>query len=121
MDPLTELLTELKRAGLPQGQVQGFLHVIIGRQIKKKDGAPVSSGVTWRELANLLKKLRWDTEAVAELGIKPEDLPPRDRERFWYSAIVRARVDSEEARAAGDKFAAWLKKKGYEVGAAPGG
>jgi glycerol kinase len=120
MDALLELLAELKRSGLPHGHLQGFLHVIIGRQIKKKDGKPVSSGITWRELANYLKKLRWDPELVAELGIKGEDLPPRDRERFWYSAIVRARVDTPEAQAAGDKFAAWLKKKGYDVGPAPG-
>ena len=121
MDALLELLTELKKQGLPQGNLQGFLHVVIGRRITKKDGSLVSSGVTWRDLANLLKKLRWEIDLVEELGLKADDLPPRDRERFWYTAIIRAKVDSEEARAAGDKFAAVLKKKGYDVGPAPGG
>lgn len=120
MDALAELLHDLKQSGLTSGHFLGFLNVIIGRRITKKDGAPVIAGVTWRELAAHLKKQRWNTDAVKELGLDPADLPPRDRERFWYTAVIRARVDSAEAHAAGDKFAALLKKKGYEVGAAPG-
>ncbi len=120
MDALVELLQELKQNGLTKGHFLGFLHVVIGRRVAKKDGTLVCAGVTWRELATQLKKLRWNTDAVEELGLNEDDLPPRDRERFWYAAIVRAHVDSAEAAAAGDKFAAVLKKKGYEVGAAPG-
>lgn len=120
MDALAELLQELKQNGLTKGHFLGFLHVVIGRRVAKKDGALVCAGVTWRELATQLKKLRWNTDAVEELGLNQDDLPPRDRERFWYAAIVRAHVDSAAAAAAGDKFAAALRKKGYEVGAAPG-
>ena len=120
MDALTDLLHELKQNGLANGHFLGFLHVLIGRRIAKKDGTPVVAGVTWRELAAQLKKQRWNTDAVKELGLDPDDLPPRDRERFWYTAIIRARVDSPAAATAGDKFAAMLKKKGYDVGAAPG-
>ena len=120
MDALAELLQELKQSGLTKGHFLGFLQVLIGRRLSKKDGTLISAGVTWRELAAQLKKLRWSTDVVEELGVNEDDLPPRDRERFWYTAIVRARVDTAEAAAAGDKFAAMLKKKGYEVGGTPG-
>ena len=120
MDALTELLTDLKKSGQTQGHFLGLLHVLIGRRVTQKDDTLVSAGLSWRDVANLLKKLRWDTDAVAELTLNPEELPPRDRERYWYSAIVRARVDTPEAQAAGDRFAAVLKKKGYKVGPAPG-
>ena len=120
MDALAELLHELKQSGITHGHFLGFLHVIIGRRIAKKDGASIVAGVTWRELAAQLKKQRWNTDAVKELNLDPDDLPPRDRERFWYTAIIRARVASAEAQAAGDKFASLLKKKGYDVGPAPG-
>jgi len=120
MDALAELLQELKQSDLARGHFLGFLQVIIGRRILKKDGAVVASGVTWRELAVQLKKLRWNTDAVKEIGLNPDDLPPRDRERYWYTAIMRAHVDTPDAEKAGDKFAALLKKKGYEVGHSPG-
>ena len=120
MDTLPDLLEELKHTKMMRGHFLGLLHVVVGRRISKKDGTLVSGGVTWRELANHLKKLRWDTDAVSELNLQIDDLPPRDRERFWYSAIIRARVDSAEAHVAGDRFAAMLKNKGYEVGPAPG-
>ena len=57
----------------------------------------LSAGVTWRELAAELKYLRFDPELVRELGTDPESLAARDRERFWYSAIALAKVDSREA------------------------
>ena len=121
MEALAELLHELKQSGLAKGHFRGLLHVIIGRRLAKKDGTVISSGVTWRELANLLKKVRWDPDAVKELGLNPDDLPPRDRERYWYTALIRAQVDSPEAHASGDKFATLLKRKGYEAGPPPGG
>jgi len=51
--------------------------------------------------------------------VDPEDLPPRDRQRFWYAVIVRARVDSAEAALAGDKLAEILREHGYIVAATP--
>ena len=97
MDLLRELVTLLKEQGTTQGQFRGFLHILIGRQITLEDGTLVSSGLTWRDAAALLKRVRWDKESVRELGLEPSALPPRDRERYWYSAIAQARVDSPEA------------------------
>jgi hypothetical protein len=80
----------------------------------------LSNGLTWREVAALLKKVHWPRETVQELGLKEEDLPPRDRVRYWYSAISQARLDSENARLEGDRVAEQLREAGFRVGAAPG-
>jgi hypothetical protein len=121
MDALSTFLEELKKGGHIKGNLRGFLHVLIGRKITRhSDKSVISSGITWRDLAAFLKKLRWDPDAVKELGLDPDDLPPRDRQRFWYSAIAHAKVDSAEAIAAGDKFAKALKGLGYDIGPAPG-
>jgi hypothetical protein len=120
MDAVSTLLDALKKSGKTEGNLQGFLHVMIGRMITRtKDQTVVSRGMGWRDLATWLKKLRWDPEAVKELGLDPHDLPPRDRQRFWYTAIAHAKVDSAAAIAAGEKFAAVLRMLGYEVGPAP--
>ena len=66
------------------------------------------------------KRLRWDREMVRELGLDPADLPPRDREKFWYAAIGRAGVVSPEASASADALVEPLRALGYEVGPAPG-
>lgn len=119
MDRLREFLNLLKERGLAEGEFLGLLHVLIGRRITLDDGTIVSTGVSWRELSALLKRVRWDREAVRELGIDPSELPPRDRVRFWYTAITRAGVDSPEAVAAGDRLAEALREEGYRVGPAP--
>jgi hypothetical protein len=75
--------------------------------------------MSWRDVASWLKKLRWDPEAVRELGQDPQTLSPRDRERYWFTAIARAGIDSSVAREAGDRFAEVLREHGFEVGAAP--
>jgi hypothetical protein len=116
MDALTSLLDDLKKSGAAQGHFLGFLQVVIGRKItQKKGGKLVSAGVTWRELANRLQKVRWPADAVREFGLDPESLPPRDRERYWYTAITRAQVHTDEAKQAGDRFVTVLKKRGFEV------
>lgn len=112
---MRELLDELMRLGYAEGNFLGLLNVLIGRRIEKADGTALSVGLTWRELAAWLKKLRWDPDAVRELGLDPDALPPRDRQRFWYSAISLAHVDSPQAAEAGDKFVAVLAKAGYVV------
>jgi hypothetical protein len=119
MDQLREFLEAVKRSGLARGNLRGLLHILIGRRLAKADGTDVSAGLSWRELANQLKLARWDTDTAAELDLDPETLPPRDRQRFWYSAITQAGVDTPEARAAGDKLANALKKLGYVVGPGP--
>ena len=55
-----------------------------------------------------------------ELGQDPADLPPRDRQKYWYAAIAHAGLDTPEARAAGDRLVEPLGKVGYVVGPAPG-
>lgn len=121
MDTQAEFLEYLKEKGLARKNFLGLLNLLIGRRIEKADGAPVSKGVTWRELAALLKKVRWDTEAVRDLGFDPATLPQRDRERFWYSAIAHAGVDSERATEAGNALAEVLKAVGYSAGPPPRG
>lgn len=120
MDGLREFLEDPSLQGHAKGNFLGLLHIAIGRRIEKADGTVVSTGVAWRQLAGLLKKARWDRDAVLELGLDPAKLPPRDRERFWYAVICRAGVDSAAASAAGDRLAALLKRAGYIVSPPPG-
>ncbi|MCI0459489.1 MAG: hypothetical protein L0Z62_21270 [Gemmataceae bacterium] len=120
MDALQELRDELERHKLDQGHLLGLFNVLIGRKITQADGSLVCAGLTWRELAAWLKKVRWEREAVKELGLDPEQLPPRDRQQFWYAAICRAQVDSTKATEAGDRLATRLRKLGYVVGPPPG-
>ena len=121
MEPLREFLNAVRHHGTARGNLLGLLHILIGRRITRADGAPITGGMTWRELAVLLKQLRWDRDAVRELNLDPADLPPRDRERYWYAAIAQAGVGSPSAKAAGDRLVAPLQALGYVVGPAPGG
>ncbi len=119
MGGLYDFLADLKRQGHAAGQFLGLLNILIGRRVEKDDGTLVSSGVTWRDLSFALKKVRWEKEAVRELGIDPTALPPRDRQRYWYAAIVRSQVDSPQATAAGDRLAEVLRRNGYRISMAP--
>lgn len=120
MDARIEFLRQVAAEGLAQGQFLGLLHLLIGRRIERADGRLVANGITWRELAALLKKIRWDKNAVRELGIDPAALPLRDRTRYWYAVITLVGVDSPRALAAGDALAEALRGAGYVVGPAPG-
>jgi len=120
MDALVAFLAELKRLGLVEQTLLGLLHILIGRTLRRTDGTVISSGVTWRELAGVLKKARWPKDTVTEIGLNPDDLPPRDRQQYWYVAIARAHVDSAAAVEAGNRLAEQLRTHGYEVGPAPG-
>jgi hypothetical protein len=120
MDVEQAFLDELRQHRLVEGNFLGLIHILIGRRISRPDGTIVSPGLTWRALAEILKRLRWDKDAVREIELNPADLPPRDRQRFWYMAISQARVDSAAAIAAGDRFAALISPLGYIVSPAPG-
>lgn len=113
MDELRVFLDEVKRQGLADGHFLGLLHVLIGRRLETTTGRLLSSGLTWRAVADLLKRVRWDKDAVTELGLDPALLTPRDRERYWYQAIARARVDSPEARQQAAELASQLPPLGY--------
>jgi hypothetical protein len=110
---------DFKQQGHAQGNFLGLLHVLIGRRVEIADGTIIANGIAWRELAAHLKKIRWDKEAVRELGLEPAQLPPRDRQRYWYAAITLAQVDSEAAIQAGDRLAETMRALGYRVGPAP--
>ena len=120
MDSLRELLEAVRDRDLVRGRFRGLLHILVGRRITGADGTLISSGLTWRDAAALLKRLRWDREAVHELGLDPAHMPPRDRERFWYSAIARAGIDSSQAVADADELVKSLQDLGFAVGPAPG-
>lgn len=121
MEGIRELLTAIRDAGLLVGNFRGVLHLAIGRTVTRPDGTTVSTGLTWRALAAELKNLRFDPELVRELNLDPSELTARDRERFWYSAIAQAKVDSPEAVAAAEKLVGPLKNLGYLVGPPPAG
>jgi hypothetical protein len=120
MDRLSEFLDAIGRTGAAQGRFRGLLHILIGRRITLKDDTVVSTGMTWRELAGVLKRHRWDVESVRELGLDPATLPARDRQKFWYAAISQAGVNTPAATQAGDELVAPLEALGYVVGPAPG-
>lgn len=115
MEGIRGLLDAAREKGLVAGHFRGLLHVVIGRTVAAADGTVISRGLTWREAAALLKELRFDRELVREYGADPDALAPRDRERFWYSAIAQAKVDGAEASAAADRLAVLLKPHGYVV------
>jgi hypothetical protein len=119
MDALPTFFDTLKKNGLTKGHFLGFIHVLIGHRIIQTDGTLVSRGLGWREVATWLRKTRWDPEAVRELGVNPDALPPRDRQRFWFTAIAQAGVGSDTASAAGKRFGEILREVGYEVGSPP--
>ena len=118
MDRLREFLDAVREQG-QEGNFQGLLHVLIGRRISTADGTEVSRGMSWRDLASLLKRVRWDRDAVRQLGLDPESLSPRDRQRFWYQAITQAGVDAPAASAAGNRLAEAMQSAGYVIGPAP--
>jgi hypothetical protein len=120
MDSLRELLDAVREKDIVQGRFRGLLHILVGRRITRQDGTLISAGMTWRDLSSLLKRLRWDREAVRELGIDPATLAPRDRERFWYAAISRAAIDAPEAVASAEELVPLFEELGFAVGPAPG-
>jgi hypothetical protein len=120
MDARVQLLEQIKQKGLAQANLLGLFHVFIGRRIAAADGTLVCNGNTWRELATLLKKVRWERDDVSQLGLDPAALPPRDRERFWYTAIAQSKIEGDAARQAGDKLAERMATIGYTVGPPPG-
>lgn len=115
MDGVRDFLEDVRRHRRAEGNFLGLLNVLVGRRITRPDGRVISSGLTWRGVAAWLKKVRWPRDAVRELGLDPAALPPRDRERFWYVAISLARIDSEDAMRAGDRFAQQVGPAGFIV------
>jgi hypothetical protein len=120
MEGVQQLLEAARENGLVAGHFRGLLHIAIGRTVTRPDGTVIATGLTWRELSVVLRQMRFDRELVREFGADPDTLAPRDRERFWYSAIAHARVDSREAVADAEKLIGRLKDLGFVVGSLPG-
>jgi hypothetical protein len=120
MDGLRPFLEAVRKHRHARDNFLGLLHVLIGRRISGAEEEAVSEGLTWRQTAALLKKVRWDKNAVGHLGLDPKLLPSRDRERFWYAAIALSRLDSAAARDAGDRLAEQLRPAGFRIGPGPG-
>jgi hypothetical protein len=115
MEGAREFLEQVRQHQLVKGHFRGLLHLLIGRKISRADGTVLSSGLTWRQLSELFRQLRWDKDYVREIGLDPDDLPPRDRQRYWYSAIAQARIDEPDAVAAADKLARKVAALGFQV------
>jgi hypothetical protein len=116
MDQLRDFLEAVRDSGVAGGHFRGLLFVLIGQAIRAEDGTVISTGLSWREASALLKLCRWDRLAVQELGLDPAALAPRDREKYWYTAIARANLGSPEARASGEIVARAVGALGYTVG-----
>ncbi|MBN9120037.1 MAG: hypothetical protein J0I06_12885 [Planctomycetes bacterium] len=121
MDGIRDLLEAARTNGLVPGRFRGLLHIAIGRTVARPDGTKLAAGLTWREVAAMLKALRFDPELGRELGADPDTLSPRDRERYWYAVIALARVDGPEALAEAEKLIGPLKDLGFVVAPPPGG
>ncbi|MEZ6139093.1 MAG: hypothetical protein R3B84_00845 [Zavarzinella sp.] len=115
MEGLAEFLETIRSRHLHLGYFRALLHICVGRKIMRADGTLLSSGVTWRQLAELLKNIRWDKESVRELGLNPDDLPPRDRYRYWYTAIGAAGIDSHACKQEAETFAQVLLLNGFTI------
>lgn len=119
MDGTRTFLEVVLANGLVEGRVRGVFHIAIGRRVTAIDGTPLATGTTWRELASLLKTLKFDKEWGRALGADPDTIAPRDREKYWYHVIAIAKVDSAEARAEAEQLAAYLRPLGWIVGPPP--
>ena len=113
-DGLRLFLDAVQRHKLAAGHLRAILVIAVGGRIEF-EGQTLSQGTTWRDLADLLKKLRWDKLQVGELGLNVKDLPPRDRGKYWYSAMSRADLGSGESSKAAAKLLPALEKIGFKI------
>jgi len=114
-ETLESLLLKLRTQSFPHESFQGFLHVLVSGALLDSSGNRVFSGLSWRELALILKKVRWDPNMVRHLGLDPATLAPRDRERFWYQAICQSSLDSAQAKKSALRLKGWMDRYGYSV------
>jgi hypothetical protein len=121
MQGTLRVLELVRDQNLAAGHLRGLFHIVIGRRITDANGVVVSSGITWRQLAAMLKEAKYDKELVREFVADPESLSPKDREKFWYSAVALAQVDGPEAHTQADQLAQRLTAFGLFVGPPPGG
>jgi hypothetical protein len=111
MKALNDFLSKVRQEPVPAGCFLGLLHILIGKTLVTREGALVSRGITWRELAARMRQARLDKDLVRELGVDPAQLPPRDREAYWFEAPVASPQANNQAA----QLVSWLEKLGYEV------
>jgi hypothetical protein len=120
MERLRLFLEAVRDAGYARGRLRGLMHIAIGRKITDRETKEViSSGVTWRELATLFKLAKYDKDLVREFAPDPDEISPRDREKFWYSAIALGHPDSVDAYAQAEELVKLVSPLGYQVGPPP--
>lgn len=115
MEQLEDVIELIRQQGLVKGHLRGLFHLAIGRTLSRPDGHVISRGVSWRNLAAILRDLRLDPDLVRELGLDPATLPPRDRLKYWYTAIAGAKIDSPAGYTEAEKLAEALKPLGILV------
>ncbi len=121
MSGTLQFLNVLVEHQLAKGLLRGALHVVIGRTVvRTADSTVLCAGISWRELALLLKKSNFDRNLARDFGADPDTLHPKDREKFWYSVIGMARVDSTAAREEADTLAKLIVPYGLHI-EPPGG
>jgi beta-phosphoglucomutase-like phosphatase (HAD superfamily) len=116
MDGVVQLLELARQQGWQRTHLRGLWHLAIGRALHDAQGRLLSPGSTWRELANILKQLKYDRDLVLTLGLDPESLLAKDRDKFWYYAIAATKLDTPEARQQADELKAQLAPLGIIVG-----
>ena len=120
MEPLRKFLNAVRHHGTAHGHLLGLLHILIGRRVTRSDGTPISGGMTWRELAALLKQLRWDRDTVRELQLDPAGLPPRDREHSGTRPSPTPAWLPPRPKRRATVLSDLSRRLGYVVGPAPG-
>ena len=109
MNILSDFLEFVNTQGLAVGRLRGLFHICIGRTIRSNEKI-ISGGVTWRELARLLKNLKFDKSLGQEVNADSDELNPKDRERYWYAVIAMAQPDSIVASIQAQELADQLQK-----------
>ncbi len=115
MEGIQLVLETIRERGFANNRLPGVFHLALGRRVSAADGTILSIGVTWRQLATLLKNLKYDKSLIREVGADPDTLWPRDREKMWFSVIPLARVESTAARQMADEIAVMLAPLGFIV------
>ncbi|GEM_PF-292212 len=115
MDSIDQLLLVIKAKSLHLGRFLGLLNLLVAYKISDESGKEISLGLTFKQLSEKLKKNRWNPEDIEALGLKSEDLPQRDRLRFWFVALVRADIGGSKAIIEADTLAKAIKKIGYNA------
>jgi hypothetical protein len=114
MDGVQQVLEMIRSQKLARGRLRGLFQLFIGHKLATADGTVISTGLTWRQLARALKEARFEKDLVSEVGADPETLSPRDRERFWYSAIAMG-LAAGDATPQMDQLLKVLKPMGVRV------